>query len=176
LLSLVDATALLWRLQLDGVDVGDRLLQVADDWEARLHEEAGFYAFNDVHAAMAFAMAGRDAAMAELAARMDEAAARHTASASITGNVGIPLARGLASFAQGRYTDAIGAIEPVRDLAQRFGGSHAQRDLITLTLIEAAIRGGDGARARHYAAERLVHKPASAWGHRLWVRAGAAAA
>ena len=60
----------------------------------------------------------------------------------------------------------------MRDHAHRFGGSHAQRDLITLTLIEAAIRCGDRARARHYIGERLVHKPGSKWGQRLWSRAG----
>ena len=48
---------------LEGVDVGDRFERVADDWEARLDGEAGFYAFNDVHAAMAFAATGRDAAI-----------------------------------------------------------------------------------------------------------------
>jgi len=61
----------------------------------------------------------------------------------------------------------------MRDRAHRFGGSHAQRDLITLTLIEAALRSGDTVRARHYTAERLAHKPASQWGRRLWSRAEA---
>jgi predicted Zn-dependent protease len=42
--------------------------------------------------------------------------------------------------------------------------------LITLTLIEAAIRAGQGPLARHYLAERLVHKPASALGWRLLAR------
>jgi tetratricopeptide (TPR) repeat protein len=171
ILSLVDATALLWRLQLEGVDVGDRVVHVADDWEARLAEEAGFYAFNDVHAAMALGMAGRDNAMGELTNRMVLAARGRDPGAAITAQVGVPLAQGIASFARGRYADAIAAIEPVRDIAHRFGGSHAQRDLLTLTLIEASIRAGDSVRARHYAAERLVHKPASAWGKRLWSRA-----
>ena len=63
----------------------------------------------------------------------------------------------------------------MRDRAHRFGGSHAQRDVITLTLIEAAIRAGDQTRARHYIAERRVHKPDSAWGRRLWSRATLAA-
>ena len=31
-LSLLDATALLWRLQLEGVDVADRFDRVVDDW------------------------------------------------------------------------------------------------------------------------------------------------
>jgi hypothetical protein len=172
ILSLVDATALLWRLRLEGVDVGDRLLHVADDWEARVADEAGFYAFNDVHAAMAFAMAGRDAALADLATRMEVSSRANSPGASIVREIGIPLAHGFAAFARGRYADAVEAVEPVRDTAHRFGGSHAQRDVVTLTLIEAAVRAGDTSRARHYAGERIVHKPGSAWARRLWHRAG----
>ena len=86
--------------------------------------------------------------------------------------IGIPLVNGIAAFARGRYASAVEAIEPVRDTAHRFGGSHAQRDVLSLTLIEAAVRAGDTSRARHYAGERIVHKPASAWGERLWRRAG----
>jgi hypothetical protein len=104
---------------------------------------------------------------------MHEAATRTAANAAMTREVGLPLAEGLAAFARGRYADAIAAIEPIRDHAHRFGGSHAQRDLLTLTLIEAALRGGDRVRARHYIAERLVHKPASRWGERLRARAEA---
>src|SRR4029453_14815686 len=109
----------LWRLQLEGVDVGDRMGHVADDWEARLAEEAGFYAFNDVHAAMALGMAGRDKAMDELASRMALAARGRDPGAAITAQVGVPLAQGIASFARGRYTDAIAAIAPVGALPVR---------------------------------------------------------
>jgi hypothetical protein len=89
----------------------------------------------------------------------------------MTREVGLPLVEGVAAFAGGRFADAIAAIEPMRDQAHRFGGSHAQRDLITLTLVEAAIRCGDRSRARHYIAERLVHKPKNKWAERLWSRA-----
>ena len=172
-LSLLDATALLWRLRLEGVDVGARFEQVADDWESRLGSEPGFYAFNDAHAAMALAATGRERSLSRLLARMHEAAARSDANAAMTREVGLPLADGVAAFARGRYADAIAAIEPIRDRAHRFGGSHAQRDLLTLTLIEAALRDGDRVRARHYIAERVVHKPASRWGERLRARAEA---
>ena len=175
-LSLLDATALLWRLTLEGAPVGDRLERVADDWEARVDAEAGFYAFNDVHAAMALAATGRDAAVSRLVERMRQAAGNDDANAAMTRDVGLPVADGMVAFARGRYGDAIAALEPARDGAHRFGGSHAQRDVITLTLIEAAIRSGDRIRARHYAAERLVRKPASRWTQRLWDRAGAAPA
>ena len=118
-------------------------------------------------------MAGRDDALLELDAHMADAARAAVPTGRSSREIGVPIARGLASFARGRYAESIDAIGPVRDTAHRFGGSHAQRDLLTLTLIEAAIRAGDSARARHYAAERRVHKPASAWGERLWKRAGA---
>ena len=59
-IDLVDATALLWRLQLRSVDVGRRWDAVADRWAP--FAGAGNYAFNDWHAMMAFVGAGRDTA------------------------------------------------------------------------------------------------------------------
>ena len=102
---------------------------------------------------------------------MRRAAAREDANAAMTRDVGLPLAGAVAAFALGHHAESIALIEPVRDHAHRFGGSHAQRDIITLTLIEAALRSGDAVRARHYTAERLVHKAKSQWGRRLWTRA-----
>ena len=169
ILVLLDATALLWRLRLEGVDVGDRFERVADVWAAKLEAEAGFYAFNDVHAMMSFAATGRTDEVARLRRAMRNAAKGKESNAAMTREVGLPLADGLASFANKRYMEAIDAIEPVRDTANLFGGSHAQRDLLTLTLIDASIRAGDGRRAQHYIAERLMHKP-TAWSERLLMR------
>ena len=171
-LPLVDATALLWRLALEGVDVGRRFETVADEWEARLPNDRGYYAFNDLHAILAFVATGREAAASTLLAALAQAAAQEGTNAMMSREVGLPLAKGIVAFGQGRHADAIAAIEPVRDRAHRFGGSHAQRDLVTLTLIEAALRDGQKALARHYIAERRVHKPGSAWGSRLAARAG----
>jgi hypothetical protein len=50
---------------------------------------------------------------------------------------------------------------PLRGKASRFGGSHAQRDVFSWTLTEAAIRAGDRALAETLAAERLALKPDS---------------
>jgi len=172
LLMLVDATALLWRLYLEKVDVGQRFEGVADEWEAQLEAEAGFYAFNDVHAAMAFAATGRERSMSVVRDALQRAAQGKDVPAMMAREVGVPLAAGIAAFAHGDYRGAIEHIEPVRDIANRFGGSHAQRDVITLTLIEAAIRSGDKARARHFLAERQVLKSAGTrWGERLAARA-----
>ena len=170
-LPLVDATALLWRLTLEGVDVGRRFDTVAAEWEARLPTDRGFYAFNDVHAVLAFVATGRDSAVSLLLAELEAAAAQEGTNAMMSRDVGLPLARAIVAFGRGRYADVIAAIEPMRDHAHRFGGSHAQRDLVTLTLIEAALRDGQKALARHYIAERTTHKPGSAWGRRLADRA-----
>lgn len=46
----------------------------------------------------------------------------------------------------------------VRSCAGRFGGSYAQRDVLDLTLSEAALHGNDRNLARALAAERLTAK------------------
>lgn len=170
-LQLLDATALLWRLHLEGVDLGRRGDVVADNWAGRVERERGFYAFNDLHAMLAFTMAGREKEAARLLADLEWTVDHGTGvNVMMTREVGLPLCRALQAFGQGRYDEAAARIERVRDGAHRFGGSHAQRDVLTLTLIEAAIRSSQPALARHYIAERTVHKPSSAWGWRLLAR------
>ena len=166
-LSRLDATAILWRLRLEGVDVGARFEAVADAWQGDLEAESGFYAFNDFHAALAFAATGRDAQAARLRQAVHDATRRSDANAAMSRDVGIGLCEAIHDFAGGRYAAAAEWLATVRDGAIRFGGSHAQRDLLTLTLIEAARLAGRGRLARHYLGERLVHKPGGAWGQRL---------
>jgi hypothetical protein len=170
-LSLIDATALLWRLALEGIDVASRFEAIADEWEARLDDEHGFYAFNDLHAMIAFAATGRGASAERARASLAAATVGTGSNAAMARDVGLPLADGIAAFSRRRYAEAIAAIEPVRDRAHRFGGSHAQRDLLTLTLIEAALRAGETRLARHYIAERAVQRPGSRWASRLYARA-----
>lgn len=151
-LDLVDASALLWRLSLRGLDVGERWLAVADRWAPIA--TAGNYAFNDAHAVMAFVGAGRrDAALAVLAAQR-EAMVRDDDNAAFTREVGNAGTRAILAFGDGDYASTVVLLRPVRTLAHRFGGSHAQRDLIDLTLIEAAFRAGQTNLAAALAAER----------------------
>lgn len=50
----------------------------------------------------------------------------------------------------------------VRDRAQGFGGSHAQRDILALTLMDAAARAGQSALAGHILNERRPGKAGTA--------------
>jgi tetratricopeptide (TPR) repeat protein len=161
-LQLLDASALLWRLYLQDVDVGDRWDTIADLWARKTPAENGYYAFNDMHAIIALLGAGR---FSEARAILDDLRTAAETNPVLTGmmarDVGVPVAQGMIAFAEQRYDDAIDALYPVRSIANRFGGSNAQRDILSQTLIEAAIRGGKEGLARNLVNEREVHKPFS---------------
>jgi hypothetical protein len=170
-LEMLDASALLWRLHLDGADVGGRWNELADAWEGTI--EDGYYAFNDVHAMMAFIGAGRDKAADTLLATMERAAGETGTNAMMTRDVGLPLARVIAAFGREDYAAATDLIESVAPGANAFGGSNAQRDVVWRTLVEAAIRAGRGELARELTARRLDAKPESVFNRRNRTRAEA---
>jgi hypothetical protein len=158
-LDMIDQSALLWRLALRGVDVGDRWQSLAERWAP--HAVAGNYAFNDLHAMMAFASAGRAELAAELRESQRAALAADGDNRAFTAGVGEPATRAVQAFVAGDFASAVALLRPIRSYAHRFGGSHAQRDLLDLTLIEAALRAGDRPLAAALAAERAALRPAS---------------
>lgn len=156
-LDMVDASSLLWRLHLRGIDVGDRWQALADRWTPLA--TAANYAFNDMHAMMAFVAAGRTAHAGALLDAQNAATERNDDNAGFTLDVGQAATRAIKAFADGRYEQVVQLLRPVRHVAHRFGGSHAQRDVIDRTLIEAARRAG---MTPLY--EALMHERASAKG------------
>ncbi|TPI20416.1 tetratricopeptide repeat protein [Mesorhizobium sp. B4-1-1] len=158
-LNMVDASAILWRLTLGGVDVGDRWAALAANWIPKA--AAGNYAFNDAHAMMAFVGAGLEAPAKTLLEAQREAMRGSDDNAAFTRDVGHPLTLAIKAFGEGNHDETVRLIRPIRSIAHRFGGSHAQRDVIDLTLIEAALRAGDTALARALTAERQLARPES---------------
>ncbi|OGA12075.1 MAG: peptidylprolyl isomerase [Betaproteobacteria bacterium RIFCSPLOWO2_02_64_14] len=139
-LEMIDASALLWRLHLRGVDVGNRWNAVADNWAPVA--TARNYAFNDMHAMMAFVGAGRSRATEAVLEAQRAAMDGAEDNASFTREVGYPATQAINAFGDGNYAETVRLLRPVRSYAHRFGGSHAQRDVLDLTLIEAARRAG----------------------------------
>jgi hypothetical protein len=168
-LDIVDASALLWRLTLRGVDVGERWQTLADRWAPLA--DAGWYAFNDLHAMIAFVGAGRQAEQRRLLDAQSRVVSEGSDNAMFTREVGRPAAQAMAAFGDGDYRRAVELLREIRGHAQRFGGSHAQRDLIDLSLLEAALRGGQHALAVGLACERRALRPLSALAQRAWQRA-----
>jgi hypothetical protein len=171
-LEMVDASAMLWRLELRGVDVGDRWHALADTWLP--HAASGNYAFNDAHAALAFLRADRPHALATLLDAQEAAMARGDDNARFTRQVGRPLTLAFRDFVQGNAGDAARQLRQVRNDAAVFGGSHAQRDLIDLTLLAAAARSGSASLVASLSAERLAARPGSPWKLTAAPRAAAA--
>lgn len=158
-LNMVDASAILWRLHIGGHDVGSRWAPLARQWAP--FAAAGNYAFNDMHAMMAFVGAGDWTAARRLVDSQAEAAETGGDNARFTRDVGIPAADAILAFGEGDYDRVVRDLAPLRRVAHTFGGSHAQRDVIDLTLLEAALRSGDAATAASLAGERHSHRATS---------------
>jgi tetratricopeptide (TPR) repeat protein len=130
--ELIDGSALLWRLELGGTDPGTRWRTLAERWA--LHAEDAFCAFNDVHAMMAFAGAGRH----DLARRLIEAQRRRLArggtNAGMLWTVGLPASRSLAAYGAADYDRAASLLRPLPEVSHRLGGSRAQHGLLAQTL------------------------------------------
>lgn len=155
--DLIDASALLWRLHLLGIDLGARWDGVANAWQ--LHGADNLSPFNDLHIGMAWLATGRSRQFDDLLARMANTSGSEVSAWIV--DTGKPLLLGLKAFHEQRYEEAVRLLWPARRIHGHFGGSHAQRDVIDWTLAEAAIRGRLPDLADAIVNERLALRPQS---------------
>jgi hypothetical protein len=158
-LDMVDASALLWRLHLSGHDVGARWAELAASWDR--HADGRTYPFNDWHAVMAYLGAGRLKDVARIARSYHEGPAVGSEAAAWGRSTALPLVEGFNAFWHGDHRTAVELLHGARSIANGFGGSHAQRDIIDWTLAESALRGDLPEVAEALANERLALKPHS---------------
>jgi tetratricopeptide (TPR) repeat protein len=163
-IEMLDASALLWRLRLEDAETGGRFGPLADAWAAA-SDAAPWYAFNDLHAVMAFAGADRLADAHELVGRLTAwLPAAAGSNAAMTAEIGLPTCRAVIAFAEDRHDDVVAELLPIRRVLARFGGSHAQRDVLQRTLLESALRDGRYRLAQALTAERLGVRETSVYG------------
>ena len=166
----LDAAALLWRLNLVGIDVGDRWCHLADKWEPSASDT--LYAFNDVHAMMTFVSDDRiDAQKALLTANERYVGNASDANVAMSREIGMPFCLAIQDFRSEQYGACVDRLLPVRYLTNRLGGSFAQRDIIGWTLLEAALRAKRYDLALGLAHERAALKSTSAQNWRAVARA-----
>ena len=100
-LEMVDASAMLWRLRLDGVSDGGRFAPLADAWATRT-DGRPWYVFNDLHAVMALVGAGRIADAEGVVERL--AGYVHCGGSgtnvAMTAEIVLPASRAIIRFAQ----------------------------------------------------------------------------
>ena len=156
-LDVSNAVSMLWRLEHDGIDVGERWAELADTAEARGHDHV--LAFADAHFIMALAAEGREAACAEMLDSMRAVAGGPRADAELWSEVALPLCGAVLAYGRGAFDACINSLLSIRYEIVRVGGSHAQRDVFAEMLIEAALRAGRPTLARALLAERTALKP-----------------
>jgi tetratricopeptide (TPR) repeat protein len=136
-----NATSLLSRLELDGVDVGGRWEELADLSENRT--EDGCLIFADLHYMLALVGGDRDQAVKSMLSRMHKDAQNSKSDIEKTMAIpGLAAATGLEAFGEADYKSAFVNLANARKTIQTAGGSHAQRDVFERLTIDAGIRGG----------------------------------
>ena len=137
----INAISLLARLELHGVDVGARWSEVSPYLEQRLHDH--FVPFLDLHYLYALARAGKQSAVTEMLASLEDRAERAKPfEREAWADCAVPAAHGLAAHARGDYAEAARLLGQAMPHLQPIGGSIAQRALFGAIHLDALIRSG----------------------------------
>ena len=159
-LDVQNGASMLKRLELLGVDVGDRWEPLAEYARKRVDDHV--LAFTDLHSLMALASADdKETAQAYINALESFAHTPDNYAASLMADVVVPMGEGVLAFENEEYARAVDVLWPLRDRWFGIGGSHAQRDIFTQILIEAAIRAERYEQARALLAQRALLRPNS---------------
>lgn len=141
-----NAISLLARLELRGLDVGDRWKDVATYLTPRIREHCS--PFLDLHYVHGLARAGERQAVTEMLASLEERAERaRPFERKAWRDAAVPVAHGLVAHADGRHAEAADRLGEALPHLQSVGGSHAQRALFEAIHVDALIRAGWNDRA-----------------------------
>lgn len=146
-LSLCNDASMLARLEMAGVDVGARWDALAQVVRAQLLPPAGgtVLAFVDAHYALAL---GAVPPLQELGT-----------TGRVHSAVGMAACYAAVAWRAKDYARVVALLAPIRRELWRIGGSHAQRDLFVLMLLDAALATGNGTLAGALRAERAALRP-----------------
>ncbi|MDB5875227.1 MAG: hypothetical protein JWQ07_4669 [Ramlibacter sp.] len=156
----INAVSLLARLELAGVDVGDRWQDVGKFLALRLQDQV--LPFLDMQYLYGLARAGRTEADALMRNIESHAANAPTHAMAAWQRVCLPASRGLLAHARGDYARAVDELGQALPRLTEIGGSHAQRDLFSQVYLGAMVRSGQFAGAQHLLAQQVRGQPESA--------------
>ena len=155
----IGAVSLLARLELAGIDVGDRWQDVADHLVSRTQDHV--QPFLDMHYVLGLARAGR--AEADALLRQVEAFAPNAPAYAREAwqRVAVPACRGLRAHAHGEADTAVDALGQALPRLLEIGGSHAQRELFDQIYVDALLRAGRLVAAYNLLQPRATAQPES---------------
>ena len=138
-IDLQNVAALLMRLELRGVDVGERWQSIAKICAGRTNDHANPFA--SAHDAMVLAAVDEFTLIDELLASMRVHGSDKTSTVSnVTRSLGIPLVKAILAHRKGEHDYVVELLWPIRRSFSQLGGSHAQRDVFFQILVHSAIQ------------------------------------
>jgi len=163
-LDIANAAALLWRLEQQGANVGNRWEELANRSEEHIDDHV--FPLADVHYMLALA-AKREQSAAEKFLRSCSLFAEtgQGTAAAVMKQVGVSLVEAILAHRGGDHQRVLALLLPQRHLLRRIGGSHAQRDVFEQLLIDSAVRSGERHSSYSLLTERLERRP-----HDFWTR------
>jgi len=142
-IDMQNGASLLLRLELRGVDVGDRWDELAELTLNRLEDHTS--PFTSSHYAIILAATGRFEKAQRLVASMRDFAAGGEGTLEPRFQVAsIPAAEAAIAHRKGEHQRVVDLLLPARQMLWQMGGSHAQRDLFFLLLADSARELGMG--------------------------------
>ena len=140
-IDMQNGASMLIRLELCGIDVGARWDELAELAAERLDDFSSL--FTAAHHAAILAAAGRFEDSQTLVANMARFAKSQAEVATLAPRAAaaaLPAARAAIAHRRGDYDEVIKQMWPARRMIWQIGGSHAQRDLFSLLMADAARR------------------------------------
>src|SRR5690606_24355781 len=153
----VGAVSLLARMEVAGLDVGNRWEDVATHLRSRARDTV--QPFLTLQYLYGLARAERAEADTLMAAIKDKANASSAFDRVVWHDVALPAARGMLAHARGDYADTVRWLTLANPRLQEIGGSHAQRDLFGQLLLDAHMKVGNWAVARQMLEMRRTWDP-----------------
>ncbi|HTC09256.1 MAG TPA: tetratricopeptide repeat protein [Acetobacteraceae bacterium] len=137
--DLQNATALLWRLERLGVNVGSRWEELADKAEARTGDAT--YPLLPPHLMLALAATGRDTAADRfVAALRDQATDTSNWAARGIAEAVLPACEAGLAHRRGQHARVLELLQPRQESIRALGGSAAQRDVFRQILLDSAMQ------------------------------------
>ena len=153
----VGAVSLLARMEVAGMDVGNRWEDVAEHMKGRATDT--LMPFLTLQYLYGLARAERSEADTLMAAIEDRAARSAAFDRVVWHDVALPAARGMISHARGDFAAAAKWLSVANPRLQEIGGSHAQRDLFGQLLLDAHMKIGNWKVAQHMLEMRRTWDP-----------------
>lgn len=143
-IDIQNAASALWRLERQGIAVGDRWQEIAAKAQPRIGDCRN--PFTLPHWVLALARAGHHAEAVHFIKGMEDFVLRNVGDLSpLVRTIALPLCKAILAQADGRSREAIDLMRPVLPTMHRLGGSHAQQDLLEQMFLSFAESAGSDA-------------------------------